>query len=296
MGKRSRAGRDAPAARRTGTGVSRICCIGGASVDEKFLLDLAPAGATSNPAHRVSGFGGVARNVAENLARMGADVALVSAIGRDFAGEAVRAELRTAGVDTAGIVRSGDHPTGTYVAIIDPVGELTIGVSDLSAVEALTPDDIASAWPLVAAADYVFADCNLNAETLERLIATCGGAGLRLALDAVSIAKSARLPGDLHNVDVLFCNTDEAPSCTGRGARALVVTDGPRPIAIHRGAASETIPVRPVAAVDVTGAGDSLIAATLVRLCAGDDLAMAVRAAAEVAARTVESLETVVSA
>jgi pseudouridine kinase len=276
--------------------VARICCIGGASVDEKFHLDLVPAAATSNPARRVSGFGGVARNVAENLARMGADVALVSAIGRDFAGEALQAALRAAGVDTAGIVRSADHPTGTYVAIIDSTGELTIGVSDLSAVEALTADDIANAWPLVASADVVFADCNLNAATLERLIATCGGAGLRLALDAVSIAKSTRLPSDLHNVDVLFCNTDEAPSCTGRGARALVITDGPRPVTIHRGASVEAIAVQPVAAVDVTGAGDALIAATLVRLCAGDDLAVAVRAGIDAGARTVGSLATVVGA
>jgi pseudouridine kinase len=276
--------------------VARICCIGGASVDEKFHLDLVPTAATSNPARRVSGFGGVARNVAENLARLGVDVALVSAIGRDFAGEAVRAGLLTAGVDTAGLVRSGTYPTGTYVAIIDPAGELSIGVSDLSAVEALTPDDIGHAWPLVASADYVFADCNLNAATLERVIAACGGAGLRLALDAVSIAKSARLPSDLHNVDVLFCNADEAPSCIGRGARALVVTDGPRPVIVHRGDVAEAIPVRPVAAVDVTGAGDSLIAATLVRLCEDDDLATAVRAGVEAAARTVGSLATVVGA
>ncbi len=276
--------------------MARVCCIGGASVDEKFHLDLVPAAATSNPARRVSGFGGVARNVADNLARTGAGVALVSAIGRDAAGEALRAGLRAAGVDTAGIVRSAHHPTGTYVAIIDSAGELTIGVSDLSAVEALTPDDIARAWPLVATADFVFADCNLSAATLERLIATCGEAGLRLALDAVSIAKSARLPSDLHAVDVLFCNADEAPSCRGRGARALVVTDGPRPVVVHRGEVSEAIPVEPVTAVDVTGAGDALIAATLVRLCAGDDLAAAVRAGVAAGSRTVASLATVVGA
>jgi pseudouridine kinase len=276
--------------------VARICCIGGALVDEKFHLDLVPAAASSNPARRVSGFGGVARNVAENLARLGADVALVSAVGRDFAGEALRAGLRRAGVDTAAVAASADHPTGTYVAILDPDGELTIGVSDLSAVEALTPDDIARAWPLIAAADFVFADCNLNTAALEQLIASCEGAGLRLALDAVSIPKTARLPRDLHAVNVLFCNTGEAPACIGRGARALVVTDGPRPVVIHRDGAAEAIPVRPVAAVDVTGAGDSLIAATLVRLCAGDDLGAAVRAGIDAAALTVASLATVVGA
>lgn len=276
------------------TPVARICCIGGALIDEKFHVRLTPTAATSNPARRVSGFGGVARNVAENLARLGADVALVSAVGRDFAAEALLAALRAAGVDTTGIARSAEHPTGTYIAIIDPDGELTIGVSDLAAVESLGTDEIARMWPLVGAADFVFADCNLPPDALASLIATCGGAGLPLAIDVVSIPKSARLPANLHTVDVLFCNTDEAPGCRGRGARALVITDGPRPIAIHRNGGIETIPVQPVAAVDVTGAGDSLIAATLVRLCAGDDLAAAVAFGAQCAARTVTSLATVV--
>ncbi len=272
----------------------RICCIGGASVDEKFHLDLAAIAATSNPAHRISGFGGVARNVAENLVRLGAGAALISAVGHDRDGDALLASLHAAGVDTQGVARSVERPTGTYVAIIDPAGDLTIGVSDLAAVEALSPDDIGRAWPLVAAADFVFADCNLNGLTLERLIAHCAGAGLRLALDAVSVAKSARLPRDLRTVELLFANADEAPSCIERGARAVVVTDGPRPILIHRNETAEAIPVRPVPAVDVTGAGDALIAAALLRLCAGDDLAAAVRCGAESAAKTVRSKATVV--
>ena len=65
---------------------------------------------------------------------------------------------------------------------------------------------------------------------------------------------------------------------------------------IHRDESSEAIPVRPVDAVDVTGAGDALIAATLLRLCAGDELGAAVRFGVEAAARTVASLATVVGA
>jgi hypothetical protein len=50
----------------------RVLCVGAATVDRSFRsLDPIRPG-TSNPVVSTKGFGGVARNVAENLARLGA--------------------------------------------------------------------------------------------------------------------------------------------------------------------------------------------------------------------------------
>ncbi len=58
-------------------------CIGEANVDLDFRLDAVPVAGTSNVATATTSLGGVARNVAETLARLGRRVGLVSAVGAD---------------------------------------------------------------------------------------------------------------------------------------------------------------------------------------------------------------------
>ena len=60
-----------------------VICIGGAAVDRKYRAAERLIPETSNPARGVTAFGGVARNVAENLANLGVPVAIVSAVGDD---------------------------------------------------------------------------------------------------------------------------------------------------------------------------------------------------------------------
>ena len=54
-----------------------VLCAGGAVVDRLLHLHAPAVPATSNPARAAASYGGVARNVAENLARLGVDVGLV---------------------------------------------------------------------------------------------------------------------------------------------------------------------------------------------------------------------------
>src|SRR5689334_4028315 len=66
-----------------------IVCVGAANLDRKLRSCAALALHTSNPASQSESFGGVARNIAENLARLGSTVALLTAIGADSAGAAL---------------------------------------------------------------------------------------------------------------------------------------------------------------------------------------------------------------
>ena len=58
---------------------------------------------TSNPASAGASFGGVARNVAETLARLENAVALVSRVGDDAGGAALVSALGALGCDVAGV-------------------------------------------------------------------------------------------------------------------------------------------------------------------------------------------------
>lgn len=291
----------------------RIVCFGGAAIDRGYRLARPAVAGTSNPAAIVAfGHGGVARNVAETLARLGLATELVTAVGDDSAGREVLAMLETLGIETeAGrIVHAA--ATAHYLAITDPDGDLVIGIAAMDVLDTLDADLVGLAAPRLARADWVFAECNGTGGALAELAALRRRSPFRLAVDAVSTAKALRLPDDLAGVDVLFLNLDEASAALGepvparardaetacrlarslreRGAAAVVLTRGADGAVVSMGDERPIVlPASPATVVDVTGAGDALVAGTLSRLAYGAGLAEAVRFGGALAALTLET-------
>jgi pseudouridine kinase len=286
--------------------------VGGADVDRKFTLDAAvPPGVTSLCGRAVTRFGGVARNVAHNLVRLGVATSLISLTGDDDDGRALLRELERDGVDARGVRAVRGAATAQYVAVIDPRGALVLEIADMTIFARFGPDDLARAWPSMAQAAWIVADTNLRPDVIEALAQRRSGAGYGLALDAVSVPKAASLPAQLGGVDVLFLNEAEAATylavhgtvpegsaaralaVRARGAGAVVLTRGAADVLVARDGitAIPAFPARTI--VDVTGAGDALLAATIARLLAGDDLVAAVRSGARAAALTIETDATV---
>src|SRR5436305_257330 len=112
-----------------------IASIGAAHVDRRGILRGPTILGTSNPGDVHLDFGGVARNVAENLARLGCAVSMLSRVGDDEEGRRVIAHLRFAGIDTALVSRSPVRPTASYTAILENQGELVIGLADMDIYE-----------------------------------------------------------------------------------------------------------------------------------------------------------------
>lgn len=283
-----------------------IVCIGGVVADRVVTLDAPAVRGTSNPGSVVSSPGGVARNVAENLGRLGYRPSLVSVIGDDTIGTSLVSGVRAAGVDARGVRTVPTEPTAEYLAILEPDGELVLGVAVMSVHDALTEEDVDQAWP---AAGWVILDCNPRSPVLEHAVAKArADDAVRLVVVAVSAPKIVRLPADLAGADMLFCTRDEARAWLAQhgspltsqapdteiaaavraaGARAIVLTlgaagalglddDGPVEAA---GAA--------VSVVDVTGGGDALVAGTVSALLDGACFADAVRRGVRLAGLTV---------
>jgi pseudouridine kinase len=270
----------------------RVICIGNATVDRTFALDGELQLGTKNPAvARPIAFGGVARNVAENLARLGLHVALIASVGDDDAGRAVLADARALGIDVGACVVTPDFPTPQYAAVLDPRNDLVFGCSDMRAIEALPFERVRAAASAPGTA-WTFADCNLRRETLSAVIAAPRAAAHRLAIDAVSVAKAQRLPAALAGVDLLFCNVDEArayldapaaapdalaQALQRRGAQTTVMTLGAHGAIVLTPERSERVAAAPATVADVTGAGDALIAGTIYALAGGATAFEAVR-------------------
>ena len=273
-------------------------------VADTRLTVLAPARPhTSNPATGRERAGGVGRNVAIALARLGLDVRLASRVGDDPAGVALVEELAAAGVDITGIGRSKTHATARYWAVLEPSGELVIGLADMAIFDELGPDEVAPMAARPAAAWLL--DCNLPRATLALLLTHPARPGL-VAADTVSEAKAARLLDHLGRLDLLFTNAAEAAMLVGPGSPAVlaerllakgvggvVMGRGALGLVVADGSGSRTLDALAQPVVDVTGAGDASAAATLAARLAGLDLAAASRIGRLAAALAVASEEAV---
>ncbi len=297
--------------RQPGLGAGAVLCIGAAAVDRTYRLAAPLVSGTSNPVAGRRGFGGVARNVAENLARLGSAASLITLIGDDDDGRALVEDLTAVGVGTGGVVRVLGRETATYVAVLTPDGELALGLADMAILDGLS----------ARTADRERRAPGRGRLGLRRL--QCDGGShaaladpkrshrYRLAVDPVSVAKSAHLPDDLHGIDLLVLNRDEAAAILGRrgllgldpqesaaallraGAAEVVLTLGADGALAANREGVVRVAATPATPVDVTGAGDSLIAAVLYALMGDEPLAAAVAFGCRAAALTVASPHTV---
>jgi len=291
-----------------------VVCMGAANLDRK-LRSLAPLALhTSNPASQAESFGGVARNIAENLARLGTPVALLTAVGSDSSGAALLAHAESTGIDTHGALRLDDAASGTYTAVLDANGDMVVALADMALYDRLTPSFVAAREAQLAAATLVVADLNLPLDTVDALLAQARRSGVALVVVAVSEPKMARLPRSLAGVRLLIMNAGELAARVGRpledeaalqAAMREVQAQGARDLVVTRGAAGVllTLPDGAIAhleapqaeVLDVTGAGDAFAAAVCWSLAQGDndDLMLACRRGLHLSKLTVGTLDTV---
>jgi pseudouridine kinase len=289
-----------------------IVCLGAANLDRKLRSLATLKMGTSNPARQDESFGGVARNIAENLARLAAPVALITAIGDDSSGSALLAHAEAAGIDTRGTLRIAGSCSGTYTAVLDDHGEMMLALADMALYDRLTPAFLASRQPQRAAGALTVADLNLPHDSIALLLADAERDAVPLVLVAVSQPKMARLPERLHGLRLLILNQGELETRVGRalttdadfaaacaavraqGARDIIVTRGGTGV-IHTTADGIThLSAREARIVDVTGAGDAFAAAVCWSLFQGaDDLDLACRRGLRLSAMTLECEETV---
>lgn len=290
----------------------RLVCIGAANLDRK-LRSLAPlVMGTSNPARADESFGGVARNIAENLARLGAPVALVTAVGNDAAGAALLAHASSLGINTGAVLTLPDTCSGTYTAVLDGGGEMLVALADMALYEELTPSSLATRQALRTNAAMIIADLNLPLATVAALIDAASRDAPPLVIVAVSVPKMARLPAILTGVRLLILNEGEladrlkrtltteadfAAACRAlqdQGARDVIVTRGAQGVFYTTPSGIAHLPAPPAQPVDVTGAGDAFAAAVCYTLhLDADNLALACQRGLELSALTLACKETV---
>ena len=113
--------------------------IGGANMGYLWLQPRQPAHRDSNPGRVRTSAGGVGRNIAENLARLGTDTRLLTAVGNDQYGHHLLEVSQRAGVDVRQVLVLEGQSTSCYLSLHDGSGEMSCAVNDMGIIEQLTP-------------------------------------------------------------------------------------------------------------------------------------------------------------
>lgn len=189
-----------------------IACIGGANLDRKARGKQQVRLHSSNPVTIMESCGGVARNIAENLGRLGCNSSLITCIGEDKEGEWIVQETKKHGVDISQVWRLPTKRTGTYTALLDIDGEMVVSLANMDIYDSLTPEMFAEKWSHIAAADAVFLDTNRR-----RIVwrTSLDGAGRRTS--RCSLIRSLRQKRKSCQSDWMewkrFCPTAKKRSC-----------------------------------------------------------------------------------
>ncbi len=280
-----------------------VVVVGGTNMDVVARTSAPLVAGTSNPGSTRISPGGVGRNVAACLGLLGAPVRLVSAVGQDAFGDEALRVTAACGVDVSGVRRVPHAATGTYTAVLDHRGELVSAVSDMAVVDDLELDTLH-----LGDAALVVVDGNLAPAQVAKVRAAAAAAGVPVVLEPVSVAKAARLSGEVQELFLVTPNSDEVGALVGRpgdpwaavddlwdrGVEHVWLREGSRGSYVCRaGARPVHLPAIPVEVVDVTGAGDAMLAAWIAAWLRGADPVEAARDGHRAAAATITSGHTV---
>lgn len=289
----------------------RVVVIGGACLDIKGRLHEPLIEGTSNAGRLTISVGGVARNIAENLARLGADTTLIAAVGTDEFGQLIITQTEEAGVHTEAMLLVEDQHTAAYLALLDNQGLLYTALDDSHCARALTPDYMQENIELILSADVVFIDANLSRATADLLLTTCHAEGIPVCLEPVAFGLASRYRDRLRGLYLITPNEREAQALTGievnspasatgaakelvrLGIEIVIITLAREGLVYATANEHGHIPALASDIVDATGAGDALAAAVLFGLMNQLPLDEAVRLGASAAALTVASPDTV---
>ena len=261
--------------------------------------------------------GGNGGNSAYVLARLGAPVALASAIGADGLGDTLAGWLADVGVEMEALVRSATHATASTTILVDPA-EHRLSFHHPGASWAFEAADVRSG--LIEQADVLLASSyplleKWRPDGFRQVMALAHRHGATTALDiGPAIGEPAtldELTPMLPDVDYLIANAYELAVCTGTdrveegmaraleaGAACVVVKKGKAGTVVRRAdkAEAEAVPGFPVEARTTVGAGDAFNAGFLFGIREGWGLFRSVRFGNATAALVVSAAQGVLGA
>jgi len=250
---------------------------------------------TSNPGRIEISPGGVGRNIAENLVRLGIKTTLISAISTDPFSKFVKEEMESAGVNFNNVLITDKHTSGLFVAFMDHRGDLESAIADMSILSTITPDFLKPRESIIKTADYVVMDADIPAESMDYILNLCRSCGIISCVEPVSVEKAELMIPFLDRITMVTPNRDEAEVLAGmsiegakgvieagaaildKGVKYVIITLGAEGVYVASHEMNRFISSISTVVEDSVGAGDALVSGTIYGLCSGKNMYEAIR-------------------
>ena len=255
---------------------------------------------------------GVARNIAENLARLEIDTVLLAVVADDDSGRQLEAQTALAGVNCDHFLRVSGADTATSL-VLHHGAERSTRLEDLGIGAYLDSDFLLEQEWLFEKAALIVIDATLTEEALDTLFELAARHGVRVCADPTSPQMAGRLCKFISNLYLIVPNASEtaalcqleepatqrdeaistAQHLVNLGAHIAVVTLGEKGLAYADSSGGGYIRAVHTEVVDASGAGDALSGAVIFGLLNGVPIDGAMRLGVTAASLTLESEKTV---
>lgn len=270
-----------------------VTVIGGANIDitGSPYYNLNPN--DSNPGKTIMSLGGVARNIAENLSRMGVDIEFITVLGDDLYSKEIKDSCSKLNISLKHSQTISGERTSTYLCITNELGEMQLAISDMEIYENITPSYLEENLDMINDGAVCIADTNITQESLNYLMDNCK---VPIFIDTVSTNKTEKIKNVLHNIHTLKPNIIEAEILSGmkivnmedlekatdliidKGVKNIFVTLGPKGVYYTDGKTKGSILPVSTEIINTTGAGDSYLAAVTWAYLNGFDIEQSAKA------------------
>ncbi|MGL4971006.1 MAG: PfkB family carbohydrate kinase [Cetobacterium sp.] len=253
---------------------SFITVIGGTNIDISAQSYLPLKNYDSNPGKVNTSFGGVGRNIADNLSRLNQNIELITVLGDDFNGEEVKKNCRALGISISNSLTIPNSPTSTYISILDENNDMKIAISAMDLYENLTVDFIKSKKEILDECKICIIDTNTPKETIEYIV---NNFSAPVFLDCVSSTKALKIKnliGKFHTIkpnkleaealsDIKIIDLDSLKKCADffiqKGVKQVFISLGEDGVFYSNGKVFGKMMPFKGKIINTTGAGDAFM-------------------------------------
>lgn len=290
-----------------------VLVIGMSCLDMQGRSSQAYERGTSVPGVIRTSVGGVARNIAENLIRLGVYTKLLSAVGNDPSGRRILSEAESIGIDMSQVLVIPASGTGKYIALLDDGGEISFAIADTRIVSAIQPDYIMRNRQLIQEATMIVMDANLPPPTMRKIFQLARKYKVPVCADPTSTILAPRflpylkdlllITPNIMEAEVL-CKREipreddaaalEAAKClVAQGVEIAVITMAEKGLCYATNEENGHVPALVTDIADLTGGGDALSAAIVFSLLNDIPVSEAMRLGCSAASLTIACEQTV---
>ena len=286
-----------------------ICIIGCAVIDIAGFPNGPLVQRDANQGRLQISMGGVGRNIAENLARLGCITELITILADDVFSDRIKEHSGQLGIGLLQSLQLKDKNSAVHMAVMDENNDLAVAVSAMTLFDNMTVEFMESKMDFISASEILVVDTSMPTEVIEHILRSSHYTKIFVEVDAA--VKADRILNVLDCIYFLKLNRIEAEILTkksvktkaeiqeaarfflDKGVQNICISMGEEGLYLANNQSNILANPPPAQVVNVNGAGDALASGFIYGCYKGHTVEQSIPYAQACAALTLEHQDTV---